>query len=212
MQTMKKWCLAGLILASLTGAAASQSVQSDDFQQRMTTALTSAKKSADQLNDQQKALLDAINLAADPQQARKFLDNLIGTSTSALTTFGEKGEVMKAINDLLVSVDQRRKNAEDRAASDPRWVERVAVWKGHADNLRQLRQDLLKEVDRAENTLTQLSKDRTFIEDIIASEGVERARKEMEAALMNLRDLGDSLANAVKIAEERNRKISAPAS
>ena len=33
----------------------------------------------------------------------------------------------------------------------------------------------------------------------------------MEAALRNLRELGNSLSEAVKVAEERNRKISAPA-
>ena len=88
-------------------------------------------------------------------------------------------------------------------------------WKAHGDNMRQLRQQVLKEADRARGFLDQLKKDRTFIEDMIAGEGVARARArargKMEAALRNLRELGDSLSEAVKVAEERNRKISAPA-
>jgi hypothetical protein len=71
---------------------------------------------------------------------------------------------------------------------------------------------MLGETDRAKGVLEQLRRDRKFIEDIIASEGVERARKEMENALNNLRDLGNNLADAVKAAEEQQKRIQAPAS
>ena len=118
---------------------------------------------------------------------------------------------MRSVSGLLANIEERRKNAEQQAGRDPRWIARVDSWKAHGDNMRQLRQQVLKEADRARGFLDQLKKDRTFIEDMIAGEGVARARGEMEAALRNLRELGDSLSEAVKVAEERNRKISAPA-
>jgi hypothetical protein len=198
-------------LAWLTGPAASQSAQGDAYHSRMTQALSAAKRSAEQLNDQQKTLLNAIDQAADPQQAQRSLDDLIGTSLSALTPFTESSEVMSAIGDVLTHIEQRRRNAEEKAATDPRWIERANVWKAYGDNFRQLRQDLLKEADRAGNLLHQLVNDRSLIEDILASEGVDRAKSEMQAALKNLRELGDALAKAITVAEERNRKINAPA-
>lgn len=205
----------GLVVALLAclsaGPLRAEAPQGSDYQQRMTSALSAAHKSADELNARSKVLQDAIDRAADPEQARKFLEDLLASSGNALETFGENSNMMKAVNALLAYIDDRRKNAEAEAAADPRWIERVDVWKAHAENVRQLRQEILKEADRARGLLGQLRKDRKYIEDVIASENVEKAKAEMETALRNLRNLGNSLSEAVKVAEDRNNKMKAPA-
>jgi hypothetical protein len=118
--------------------------------------------------------------------------------------------MMRAITGLLDHIEERKRNAERQAESDPRWLDRVDNWKAHAENIRQLRQALLREADRARGFLEQLTRDRTFIEDILAGEGVAKAKQEMEVALRSLRQLGDSLQEAIKMTEERNKKLSSP--
>lgn len=211
MLGFRQTLVTAFLISALSSFASAQNAPSEDYQQRMTNALTTAKKSADELNSQSKSLQDAINKAADPQQARKFLDDLIASSSTALQTFGENGEMMSAVTGLLSYIEERKKNAERESANDPRWITRVDSWKAHGDNIRQLRQEILKEADRAQGLLGQLKKDRSYIEDVIAGEGVAKAKIEMEAALKNLQNLGDSLSEAVRLAEDRNKKLKAPA-
>jgi hypothetical protein len=211
------WLLRPLIFATLFGVVLAgfgyaQPTQPSDVQQRMTNALNSAKNSADQLQQHHKALVEGFIRAASPQEAQRVLDEVIANSNGALTLFGENSEVMNGITSLLGYIDDRRKNAESQVGADPRWLARAENWRSQADLVRKLRQQMLGETDRAKGVLEQLRRDRKFIEDIIASEGVERARKEMENALNNLRDLGNNLADAVKAAEEQQKRIQAPAS
>jgi hypothetical protein len=95
----------------------------------MTGALSTAKRSAEQLNEQHKRLREAIDAAADPSQARKSLDDLIGSSRSALEPFAENSEMIRAITSLLNFIEDRRRNAEQQAARDPRWLDRMDTWK-----------------------------------------------------------------------------------
>src|SRR4051812_10949097 len=93
--------LVGLVTTSSAQPAPSAQQSTQDYQQRVTKALDAAKKSADALNERHKGLVDAIRRAADPQQAQKVLDELISSATSALDGFGEKGEMMQAVDSLL---------------------------------------------------------------------------------------------------------------
>ncbi|WP_156467894.1 hypothetical protein [Methylobacterium sp. Leaf91] len=210
IKSLTKFGFIAVLMVSVASPLLAQAPQGSNFQQRMTNALGAAKKSADELNMRSKDLQEAINKAADPEQARKFLDDLMGSSSSALDAFGDNSEMMKAVNSLLSYIDERKKNAETEAVNDPRWIERLDSWKAQADNVRQLRQDILKEADRAGSLLNRLKKDRKYIEDIIAGENVSKAKSEMEAALRNLSNLGDSLSEAVKVAEEKNNKLKSP--
>lgn len=72
--------------------------------------------------------------------------------------FSENGEIMRSVSGLLANIEERRKNAEQQAGRDPRWIARVDSWKAHGDNMRQLRQQVLKEADRARGFLDQLKK------------------------------------------------------
>lgn len=178
-----------------------------DYEQRVTKALDAAKKSADALNERHKALVDAVKKAGDAQQAQKVLEELIGSATKALEGFAENGDMMQAVGGLLNFIDERRKNAEEEAKTDPQWVPRVAAWKAHGENIRQLREALLREVDRSKIYLDKLTKERKLISDMIAGEGVAKAKAEMDKALADLKTLGDSLEAAVAAAQTREKAI-----
>lgn len=182
-----------------------------EYEQRVTRALDAARKNADSLNERHKMLLDAVKGAADPTRAQKVLDDLIASATTALQGFDEKGDMMQAVDGLLGFIEDRRKNAENELKSDPQWLPRVSAWKAHADNIRELRQSLLKEVDRSRGLLEKLQKERKLISDIIADEGVTKAKQEMERALQDLKGLGDSLDAAIKAASNREKSLGAPA-
>jgi hypothetical protein len=214
--------VAGLAAALLFGPVVSASAQAtppspsaqqpaQDYQQRVTKALESAKRSADTLNERHKSLVDAVKRAADPQQAQKVLDELIASANKALEGFGENSEMMQAVNSLLGFIDDRRRNAENELKTDPQWLPRVNSWKAHGDNIRDLRQALLREVDRSRGFLERLGKERKLISDIIADEGVTKAKQEMEKALDELKTLGDSLDKAVTAAQNREKAIGPPA-
>jgi quinol monooxygenase YgiN len=190
-----------------TSAPAQQSTQ--DYEQRVSKALDTAKKSADALNQRHTQLLEAIRNAKDPAQAEKVLDELIKSAASALEAFGEQSEMMQAVDGLLSFIETRRKNAEQEFKTDEKWGDRVNAWKTHAENIRTLRQALLGEADRAKTSLERLTKERKFIEDVIAGEGVEKARAEMMKALADLKQLGDSLDKAVNEAQRREKAVPA---
>jgi hypothetical protein len=210
MRILKEVCWVALAVNLVVAPANAQRSQSDDYQQRVTNALNSAKQSADRLKQQQEQLLQAIQKAADPQEAQRILDDVINSASGAIDGFSENGPIFKEIANLLAFTDTRRNAAEHEAARDPRWFERVDYWKKHGDNIQQLRQEMLKEAARARTSLDNLKKDRKFIEDIIAGEGVAKAKAQLEAAVQNLRQLADSLTEAVKVAEERNKTITTP--
>jgi hypothetical protein len=210
MRILKKVCWAALAVSLVVVSAYGQSSQSDDYQQRVTNALNRAKQSADRLNQQHEQLLQAIQKAADPREAQRILDDVINSASGALDGFSENAPIFKEIAGLLAFTETRRKLAEAESARDPRWLERVDYWKKHADNIQQLRQDILKEAARGGASLDKLKKDRKFIEDIIAGEGVAKAKAALEAAVQNLRELANSLSEAVKVAEDRNRTITSP--
>lgn len=204
----------GPVTATLAQAPAQErqpSPTGQDYEQRVTKALDAAKKNSDALNERHKSLLDAVKRAADPAQAQKVLDELIASATAALQGFDEKGEMMQAVDGLLSFIEDRRKNAENELKSDPQWLPRVNAWKEHGENIRQLRQALLREVDRSKTLLEKLNKERKFITDIIAGEGVAKARQEMEKALQDLKGLGDSLDAAVAAASSREKSLGVPA-
>jgi hypothetical protein len=180
-----------------------------DYEQRVTKALDAAKKSADALNERHKALVEAVKRAADPQQAQKVLDELIASATKALEGFGENSEMMQAVSGLLAFIEERRKNAEEEAKTDAQWVARVAAWKAHGENIRQLREALLREVDRSKIFLDKLMKEKKLISDMIAGESVAKAKEEMDKALADLKALGDSLEAAVAAAQNREKTIPA---
>jgi hypothetical protein len=218
---LHKFRFAAVLIACALGpgitASAQQAPSGDrpsapgDYEQRVTKALDAAKKNADSLNERHKALLDAVKRAADPTQAQKVLDELIGSATTALQNFNEKSEMMQAVDGLLGFIEDRKKNAENELKSDPKWLERVNAWKAHADNIRDLRQSLLKEVDRSRGLLEKLQRERKLISDIIADEGVTKAKAEMERALQDLKGLGDSLDAAIRAASNREKSLGAPA-
>jgi chaperonin cofactor prefoldin len=210
MRVLKKICWGVLAVGLVLVPAYGQVSKGDDYQQRVTNALNSAKQSADRLKQEHQHLLEAVQRAADPQEAQRILDDVISSASGALEGFSEGAPIFKEIGSLLAFTDTRRKLAEAESARDPRWLDRVDYWKKQADNIQQLRQDILKEAARAGGSLDKLKKDRKFIEDIIAGEGVAKARAALEAAVQNLRDLADSLTEAVKVAEDRNRKMTAP--
>jgi chaperonin cofactor prefoldin len=210
MRIIKELCWAALAVGLVVIPAHSQPSQSDDYQQRVTNALNNAKQSADRLKQQHEHLLQSIQKAADPQEAQKILDDVINSANGALDGFSESAPIFKEIGSLLTFTDTRRTAAERESARDPRWLERADYWKKQTDNIQQLRQDILKEAARARVSLNNLKKDRKFIEDIIAGEGVAKAKAALEAAVQNLRELADSLAEAVKVAEDRNRRITTP--
>jgi len=210
MRILKEVWLAALAVILVVVPAHSQSSQSDDYQQRVTNALNNAKQSADRLNQQHEQLLQAIQKAASPTEAQRILNDLINSASGALEGFSEGAPIFKEIASLLTFTDTRRRLAEAESARDPRWLDRVDYWKKHADNIQQLRQDIVKEAARAGASLDKLKKDRKFIEDIIAGEGVAKAKAALEAAVKNLRELADSLSEAVKVAEDRNRTITTP--
>jgi hypothetical protein len=211
--------LATVLVACALGplAAFAQTASSDrpgspaEYEQRVTKALDAAKKNADSLNSRHKALLDAVRRAADPTQAEKVLDDLIASATTGLQGFDEKGEMMQAVDGLLGFIEERKKNAESELKNDPQWLNRVNAWKAHAENIRELRQALLREVDRSRGLLTKLQRERKLISDIIADEGVTKARQEMERALQDLKGLGDSLDAVIKAASNREKLLGAPA-
>jgi uncharacterized protein YukE len=190
---------------SQTTSSAQQPAQ--EYEQRVTRALDAAKKSADALNERRNALVEAIRRAADPQQAQKVLDELISSAKSALDGFGENSDVMQAVDGLLSYIDIRRKSAENELKTDPTWADRVNYWKAQAESLRELRQALLREADRTKASLDRLQKERKRIEDVIAGEGVEKAKQEMQKALQELKNLGDSLDKAVVEAQQRQKSI-----
>jgi hypothetical protein len=187
-----------------------QQQSTQDYQQRVTRALDTAKKGADALNERQKTLLDAINKAKDPSTAKRILDDLIASATDAVEAFGETSEIMKALNSLLSYIDDRQKNASGLAKSEPRWQQRVDFWKARAESIRDLRLKLLQEAEKTKSALAKLKKDREFIEDVIAGEGVQKAQAEMENALKELQALGASIDQAIK--EAQQREITGPAS
>jgi hypothetical protein len=199
----------------LLGSAISASTQSPspaqqsatDYEQRVTKALDAAKKSADALNERHKALVEAVKRASDPQQAQKVLDELITSATKALEGFGENSEMMQAVSGLLAFIDERRKNAEEEAKTDAQWGPRVEAWKAHAENIRQLREALLREVDRSKIFLDKLVKEKKLISDMIAGEGVAKAKAEMDKALADMKTLGDSLEAALVAAQTREKAI-----
>lgn len=200
-----------LLLGSVAGAFAQSPAPAPrpatDYEQRVTKALDAAKKSADALNERHKSLVEAVKRAADPQQAQKALDELITSATTALEGFGENGEMMQAVSGLLAFIDERRKNAEEEAKTDPQWAARVTAWKEHGENIRQLREALLREVDRSRIFLDKLAKEKKLISDMIAGEGVAKAKEEMDKALADLKALGDSLEAAVTAAQNREKTI-----
>jgi hypothetical protein len=210
--------VAGLAAALLLAPAVTASAQSpaaqapaQDYEQRVTRALESAKKSADALTERHKALVEAVKRAGDPQQAQKVLDELIASSTKALEGFAENGEMMQAVNGLLSFIEDRRRNAENELKTDPQWLPRVKSWKDHGENIRNLRQALLREVDRSKGFLDRLNRERKFISDVIADEGVTKAKQEMDKALEELKTLGNSLEEAIKAAQSREKAIGPPA-
>lgn len=199
--------LLGQIVASGGQTPPASQSPATDYEQRVTKALDAAKKSADALNERHKALVEAVRRAGDAQQAQKVLDELIGSATKALEGFAENGDMMQAVGGLLNFIDERRKNAEEEAKTDPQWVPRVAAWKAHGENIRQLREALLREVDRSKIYLDKLAKEKKLISDMIAGEGVAKAKAEMDKALADLKTLGDSLEAAVAAAQTREKAI-----
>lgn len=204
-------CALGPLAAFAQTASNERPGSAAEYEQRVTKALDAARKNADSLNERHKALLDAVRRAADPTQAEKVLDDLIASATTALQGFDEKGEMMQAVDGLLSFIEERKKNAESELKNDPQWLNRVNAWKAHADNIRELRQSLLKEVDRSRGLLAKLQRERKLISDIIADEGVTKAKQEMERALQDLKGLGDSLDAAIKAASSREKSLGAPA-
>jgi chromosome segregation ATPase len=200
------------LLVGTTGIVLAQTVNAEDYGQRVSNAIDKAKKEADQLNARNKALLDAIREAGDPGRAQKVLDELINSASGALEPFGESSELMKEISNLLAFIESRRKNAEEELAKDPRWRERVEAWKKRLENIRELRQSLLGEGDRAKGHLKQIEKDRKFIQDLIAEGAVVRAKAEMERALQDLKTLGDTLGAAAETARRKDKAIGVPGS
>jgi hypothetical protein len=202
----------GSVVCAFAQPSPSQSAQNttQDYQQRVTKALDAAKKNADALNDQYKSLLDAVKRASDPQQAQKALDDLTASADKALKGFNEKGEMMQAVDGLLAFIEDRQKNAENEAKTDPRWQARVTAWQAHAANIRQLREDLLQQVDRSRIFLDKLAKEKKLITDMIAGEGVASAKAELDKALAELKALGDSLQTAVSAAESRDKAVTTP--
>lgn len=216
MKAYIRLCILSIGLISVPAAmafgqpTAQQQPSAQDYEQRVTRALDEAKKKSDALNERHKSLLESVKRAADPAQAQKVLDELIASATTALGAFDEKGEMMQAVDGLLGFIDDRRKNAENELKADPQWLPRVDSWKAHGENIRELRQALLREVDRSKALIEKLQKERKFISDVIAGEGVAKARQEMELALQDLKALGDSLDAAVTAAQGREKSIGPP--
>jgi chaperonin cofactor prefoldin len=210
MRILKPVCWAAMAVCLVVAPAHAQRPQSDDYQQRVTNALSNAKQSADKLKQQHEQLLQAIQKAGDPKEAQRVLDDVINSASGALDGFSDNAPIFKDIDNLLAFSDARRKVAQDEAARDPRWLERIDYWKKHGENIQQLRQDIKLQAARAGAALNQLKKDRKFIEDIIAGEQVAKAKAALEEAVQNLKQLADSLTEAVKVAEDRNRTITTP--
>jgi hypothetical protein len=141
MRILKEVCWAALAVSLVVVPAYSQSSQSDDYQQRVTNALNSAKQSADRLKQQHDQLLQSIQKAADPQEAQRILDDVINSASGAIDGFSESSPIFKEIANLLTFTDTRRRMAESESARDPRWLERADYWKKQADSIQQLRQD-----------------------------------------------------------------------
>src|SRR5258708_4905724 len=103
-----------LLLAEVPAASAQTPLPaqqgSPDYEQRVTKALDAAKKSADALNERHKALVDAVKRAGNAGEAQKVLGDLITSATIALEGFGEKSEMMQAVDGLISFIDDRRKN------------------------------------------------------------------------------------------------------
>jgi hypothetical protein len=216
VKSAKAFAIAAILLLGPSISAVGQSPApaqqpAADYEQRVTKALDAAKKNADALNERYKELVDAVKRAADPQQAQRVLDELISSATKALEGFREDGEMMQAVGGLLNFIEERRKNAEQEAKTDPQWEARVTAWKAHAENIRQLRAALLREVDRSSIFLGKLAKEKKLISDMIAGEGVAKAKAEMDKALADLKALGDSLEAAVTAAQSRERTLGSPA-
>lgn len=207
MNVLMRVCSVVLALG-MAGMAVAQSTSppAQDYQKQVTGALNTAKKSADALNEQHKALLAALKNAADGQQAQKVLDDLIKSTTTALASFREDSEVMKLVTSILSYIEEKRTIAEKQVA-EKRWRDSVDHWRSEGDSIRKLRQTILVEVDRGNANIEKLKKDRAFIEDIIAREGVAAARVEMEKALLGLKALGDSIEQAINVTETRHRKV-----
>ena len=200
----------GPVLLTLfaAGIALAQSAPppAQEYKQKITGALGTAKKAADALNVQHKVLLAALKEASDATRAQKVLDDLLASTTKALAGFKEGSEVMTQITSLLSFIDAKRAHAETLVA-DPDWKESAHAWRSEGDSIRELRQKILLEVDRGNQNLEKLKKKRVYIEDVIAREGVARAREEMEKALLGLKVLGDTIGQAVDQVEKRPGKI-----
>jgi len=164
-------------------------------------------KSANSLNERRNRLSEAIQKATNPELAKQALDELINSATSGLDAFGEKSEIMQQVDGLIRTIEASRDNAQTQAKTEPAWRDRVNYWKAKGEIFRELRQRLLGEADKAKLSLVKLTKQRKLIEDMIAGENVEKAQKEMEGALDDLKAMGKALDDAVNDAQQQEKSV-----
>ncbi|MGH6816029.1 MAG: hypothetical protein ACREC6_10010 [Hyphomicrobiaceae bacterium] len=165
---------------------------------------------ADMLNQQHEVLKQALNKATDAQGVQKVLDDALASAKNILERFDEKNEAIQEVDKLIKLIEEKRKEAEEefRRGGESRWRETIDAWKTRAGTFRELRQALLKQVDRAGGILKRLDDDKKFIQQQLLLASVDDAKKELDKALEGLKSLGDALQQAVSTAAQREKGAS----